>query len=61
MITKHKNGLPYSDDFLNQMKDDIEELAADYKKSGGRIGDVTVLKEAARVIQMIRADNEEGE
>lgn len=60
MITMHSVGLPYSDGFLEQMQDDVEDLATDYKKSGGRIEDVKILKEAARVIRMIRADNEAG-
>lgn len=58
MKTTHSGGISYSNSFLEQMQEDVAELAKDYLKSGGRKEDVETLKQAVRVIRMIRADNE---
>ena len=60
-VIKYRGEMPYSDDFLTTMKDDLEQLAIDVKKAGGEKAYIDALLNAARVIRIIRAENEAGE
>lgn len=59
MITKQAGGLPYSYDFLDQLTEDLRQLAVDREKSGGTPAEATKLLRAADLVRRINNENEQ--
>lgn len=58
-ITHNESGKPYSDDFLNQLYDDLHQLAIDYEKAGGSTYQAEKLLKAATLVKNIERNNDE--
>lgn len=54
-------GRPYSDLFLTMMSDDLEMLAEDMRKAGCSAERVNKIKNAARVVRVVQAENAAGD
>lgn len=61
MITTVAGGRPYSSSTLNQMIDDLRQLATDREKCGGTSGESSQLLRAMNVVRRIRDENEDSE
>lgn len=56
-LNKEKT-VPYSDSFLQQLQDDVRELALDRRASGGTKKEEMQLLKAAMLIGFIRMEND---
>lgn len=57
MKTKVQGKLSYASDFLQQISDDLRQLAEDHLAAGGKAVNVTKLTAAARVVETINFEN----